>query len=233
MTLPMVSMTLGTISTTLGTIPRTLGAVATTIEMISMTVAAVPTTLGTAPTTLGTVPTTLGAVPTTKETSATVKETPSRVTEMPPSWQVMGGGKREFHRAKDAKAAKSQRDAMTIAQPFMAGSGVNKMKKSREGRQKNRVGCPHWWLSAMVAVRNGGRAQAPFVPDGTLDDGGQRVPAMNGWAIFRGRGATAKTATETGALPGRVPIGGRAQAPANGSLGWTNGSNGVCIFSHR
>jgi len=39
---------------------------------------------------------------------------------MTPSWQVMGGGKREFHRAKDAKAAKSQRDAMTIAQPFMA-----------------------------------------------------------------------------------------------------------------
>jgi hypothetical protein len=36
-------------------------------------------------------------------------------------------------------------------------------------------------------------------------------------------GATAKTATGTGALPGKVPIGGRAQAPANGSLGWTNG----------
>ena len=148
MTLPMVSMTLGTISTTLGMIPRTLGAVATTIEMISTTMAAVPTTLGTAPTTLGTIPMTLGAVPTTKETSATVKEMPSRVTEMTPSWQVMGGGKREFHRAKDAKAAKSQRDAMTIAQPFMAGSGVNKMKKSREGRQKNRVGCPHWWPCA-------------------------------------------------------------------------------------
>ena len=134
MTLPMVSMTLGTISTTLGTIPRTLGAVATTIEMISTTMAAVPTTLGTAPTTLGTIsmtmaaiPMTLGTVPTTKETSATVKETPSRVMEMTPSWQVMGGGKREFHRAKDAKAAKSQRDAMTIAQPFMAGSGVNQM----------------------------------------------------------------------------------------------------------
>ena len=141
-------MTLGTISTTLGMIPRTLGAVATTIEMISMTVAAIPTTLGTAPTTLGTIPMTLGTVPTTKETSATVKETPSRVTEMTPSWQVMGGGKREFHRAKDAKAAKSQRDAMTIAQPFMAGSGVNQVKKSREGRQKNRVGCPQWWPCA-------------------------------------------------------------------------------------
>jgi hypothetical protein len=78
--------------------------------------------------------------------------------EMTPSWQVMGGGKREFHRAKDAKAAKSQRDAMTIAQPFMAGSGVNQVKKSREGRQKNRVavrngGCPQWWPCAMVAVR--------------------------------------------------------------------------------
>jgi hypothetical protein len=97
---------------------------------------------------------TLGAVPTTKETSATVKETPSWVTEMTPSWQVMGGGKREFHRANGAKAAKSQRDAMTIAQPFMAGSGVNKMKKSREGRQKNRVGCPHWWPCA-----TGGRPQ--------------------------------------------------------------------------
>jgi hypothetical protein len=98
--------------------------------------------------TMAAVPMTLGTVATTKETSATVKETPSRVTEMTPSWQVMGGGKREFHRAKDAKAAKSQRDAMTIAQPFMAGSGVNKMKKSREGRQKNRVGCPHWWPCA-------------------------------------------------------------------------------------
>jgi hypothetical protein len=73
--------------------------------------------------------------------------------EMTPSWQVMRGGKREFHRAKDAKAAKSQRDAMTIAQLFMAESGVNQVKKSREGRQKNRVGCPHWWPCAMVAVR--------------------------------------------------------------------------------
>jgi len=40
-------------------------------------------------------------------------------------------------------------------------------------------------------------------------------------------GATPKTATGTGALPGKVPIGGRAQAPANGSLGWTNGAIGV------
>jgi hypothetical protein len=134
---------------------------------------------------------------------------------MTPSWQGMGGGKREFHRAKDAKAAKSQRDAMTIAQPFMAGSGVNKMKKSREGRQKNRV-----------AVRNGGRAQAPFVPDGTLDDCGHGVPAINGWAIFRGSGATPEKATGTGAPPGNAPVGGRAPAPANGSLGWTNGAKG-------
>jgi hypothetical protein len=40
-------------------------------------------------------------------------------------------------------------------------------------------------------------------------------------------GATAKTATGTGALPSNVPIGGRAPAPAKGSLGWTDGANGV------
>ena len=33
----------------------------------------------------------------------------------------------------------SRSDAVTIAQPFMAGSGVNQMKKSREGRQKSMV----------------------------------------------------------------------------------------------
>jgi hypothetical protein len=40
-------------------------------------------------------------------------------------------------------------------------------------------------------------------------------------------GATPETATGTGALPSNVPVGGRAQAPANGSLGWTNGARGV------
>jgi len=40
-------------------------------------------------------------------------------------------------------------------------------------------------------------------------------------------GATPETATGTGALPGKVPVGGRAPAPANGSLGWTNGAKGV------
>jgi hypothetical protein len=46
-------------------------------------------------------------------------------------------------------------------------------------------------------------------------------------------GATPKTATGTGALPSNGPIGGRAPAPANGSLGWTNGAKGVTrlIFS--
>jgi hypothetical protein len=33
----------------------------------------------------------------------------------------------------------SRSDAMTIAQPFMAGSSVRQIEKSREGRQKNRV----------------------------------------------------------------------------------------------
>jgi hypothetical protein len=40
-------------------------------------------------------------------------------------------------------------------------------------------------------------------------------------------GATAKTATGTGALLGNVPVGGRAPAPANGGLRWTNGAKGV------
>ena len=39
--------------------------------------------------------------------------------------------------------------------------------------------------------------------------------------------APPKTATGTGALPSQVPVGGRAQAPANGSLGWTNGAKDV------
>ena len=40
-------------------------------------------------------------------------------------------------------------------------------------------------------------------------------------------GATPETATGTGALPSNVPVGGRAPAPANGSLGWTNRAKGV------
>ena len=31
----------------------------------------------------------------------------------------------------------------------------------------------------------GGRAQAPFVPGGTFENGGQRTPAINGWAIVK------------------------------------------------
>ena len=94
-----------------------------------------------------------------------------------------GKGRLNFCRAKNAKAAKSRSDAMTIAQPFMAGSSVNQIKKSREGRQNNSASSlAGLWTMAW-----------------------QRVPAMNGWAIFRGSGATAKTATGTGALPGKVP----------------------------
>src|ERR1035437_10988116 len=40
-------------------------------------------------------------------------------------------------------------------------------------------------------------------------------------------GATPKMATGTVALPSKDPIGGRAPAPAKGSLGWTNGAKGV------
>src|ERR1039457_5233810 len=82
----------------------------------------------------------------------------------------------------------SQSDAMTIAQPFMAVSGVNRMKSpARDGRK-----C-------------GGRPQGPFVPDGTLENCGPRIPAMNGWAIFNGaRGSRMKLGgdgNQNGATP--------------------------------
>jgi hypothetical protein len=64
----------------------------------------------------------------------------------------------------------SQSDVMTIAQPFMAGSSVNQMEKSREGRQND-----------------------SFVPDGTMELCQPQVPAMNGWAIVM------ETATDGGA----------------------------------
>jgi hypothetical protein len=37
-----------------------------------------------------------------------------------------------------------------------------------------------------------GRQNASFVPDGTLEICGHRVPAMNGWAIFTERGMGAE-----------------------------------------
>jgi len=58
-------------------------------------------------------------------------------------------------------------------------------------------------------------------PPGT----GKRGPA-DGAARHPYHGATPEMATGTGALPGKVPIGGRVPAPANGSLGWTNGAMG-------
>jgi len=48
------------------------------------------------------------------------------------------------------------------------------------------VKVPRGTAENVVAVHNGGRVQAPFVPDGTLENGEPRVPAMNGWAIFEG-----------------------------------------------
>jgi hypothetical protein len=69
---------------------------------------------------------------------------------------------------------------MTIAQPFMAGSSVNQMEKSREGRQ------------------NGS-----FVPDGTMEVCQPQVPAMNGWAIFNGARNGARIPNAAGAK-GRV-----------------------------
>jgi hypothetical protein len=49
-------------------------------------------------------------------------------------------------------------------------------------------------------VPMGGRAQAPFVPGGTLDDGGHRGPATNGWAIFSG----ARVGSTGSAAPART-----------------------------
>jgi len=46
-------------------------------------------------------------------------------------------------------------------------------------------------------------------------------------------GATPETATGTGALPSKVPVGGRAQAPANGSLRWTNAGKGRLAVAAR
>jgi len=42
-------------------------------------------------------------------------------------------------------------------------------------------------------------------------------------------GARPKTVAGMGALPGQVPVGGRAPAPAKGSLGWTNGATALKI----
>jgi hypothetical protein len=59
------------------------------------------------------------------------------------TWPPKTAGRESF-RAQNAKAAKARSDAMTLAQPFMAGSGVNQMKSpARDGR------------------RFGGRAPAP------------------------------------------------------------------------
>ena len=77
--------------------------------------------------------------------------------------------------------------------------------------------------------RNGG-AHAPSrvvasAPAGNIgraerDSTGASNPTAEG-------GCAPHSKTGTGARPGNVPIGGRAQAPANGSLGWTNGAMGV------
>jgi len=64
-------------------------------------------------------------------------------------------------------------------------------------------------------------------PPGTGKRGQWWPSARSGAARHPYHGATAKTATGTGALPSNVPIGGRAPAPAKGSLGWTDGANGV------
>jgi hypothetical protein len=62
------------------------------------------------------------------------------------------------------------------------------------------------------------RAFANPMPDGLATLQRPGTGALR--AVF---GATLKTATGTVALPSKDPIGARAQAPAKGNLGWTNG----------
>jgi hypothetical protein len=79
---------------------------------------------------------------------------------------------------------------------------------------------PRVWLPAPSLATSGGRKG---FDGGVEPDSRGRLcsPAMQ-----RFLGATPETATGTGTLPGKVPVGGRAPAPANGSLGWTNGAKG-------
>ena len=79
-----------------------------------------------------------------------------------------------------------------------------------------------WRLQICRARRRCGKAGNPLpAADCQRTHSGSRRRRARSDAPYHG--ATPKTATGTGALPSKVPVGGRAPAPANGSLGWTNG----------
>jgi hypothetical protein len=87
---------------------------------------------------------------------------------------------------------------------------------SREGREGGEVAerrndnspAIHGWVSRQPNEQvPRGTAEKFFRPWRDLEHSRTVNPAINGWAIFRGSGATAKTATGTGALPSKVPAG--------------------------
>jgi hypothetical protein len=104
----------------------------------------------------------------------------------------------EFFRAKIVKAEKSRSDAMTIAQPFMAGYRVNQMEKSREGRQKN----------SFVPGRDFGKLPATS-------------PSHKWLGYFQVKRRDAGNGHRDGRAPQQCP-----SRAANGSLGWMNGAMG-------
>ena len=109
-----------------------------------------------------------------------------------------GKGRLKSFRAKSAKAAKSRSDAMTIAQPFMAGYRVNKMKSpTRDGRKI---------LSSLTGL-------------GTFPN---REPSHKWLGYFQGQRHDAENGNRDGRAPQQSP-----SRAVNGSLGWTNGAKGV------
>jgi len=132
----------------------------------------------------------------------------------------MGGGQAGISSREGREGAKVAAHAMTIAQPFMAGSGVNKMKKSREGRQKNRVGCPQWWPCA-----------APFVPGGTLTMAG--ISPSHEWLGYFPKTTNAASGAPSGLLSGNAQNVAQAFGHDAAAVGEYQSNHGVCIFRRR
>jgi len=118
-------------------------------------------------------------------------------------------------------------------------------RKVRHGAEK--VATRRWKLASYEVAGNVSdkfvrpeRTMDSAVPSGRISfcDVNQtlRVWLISSCPCGTKAGATPETTNGTGALPGKVPVGGRAQAPANGSLGWTNGAMAVeivCAFRAR
>ena len=124
------------------------------------------------------------------------------------AWFMTNDAWDEANQASDT-AGKSQKVVKTRFLPDLA----RQMGKTRQ-----------FWCAM------GERWRATAVQDaGALADGERTARSVLECAspLALWTSATAKTATGTGALPSNVPVGGRVQTPANGSLGWTNGAKDV------